>query len=82
MSKFSSPAQIGHNSVQIPHNGKFVKGASFKARSFFRPTGMSVAMTDAGLIPNGHMVRELSCTAVLRHKNDNRNIRRSARVAS
>lgn len=86
MPKFSAPG-IGHNSVQIPHdgvlanNGKFVKGAKFKARSFFRPTGMSVAMADAGIIPDVHLVRDLACTATLRHKHDNRNIRPSARVA-
>ncbi len=80
MPKFSAPG-IGHNSVQIPHDGKFVKGAKFKARSFFRPTGMSVAMADAGIIPDVHLVRELTYAATLRHKHDNRNIRPSARVA-
>lgn len=81
MAQFSAPAGIGHNSVQIPHNGKFVKGAKFKARSFFRPTGMSVAMSAAGIIPDVHLVRDLVCTGLLRHKHDNRNIRPSARVA-
>jgi len=87
MTQFSAPAGIGHNSVQIPHDGrlvdsgKFVKGAKFKARSFFRPTGMIVAMAAAGIIPDIHLVRNLACTATLRHKHDTRNGRPSARVA-
>ena len=87
MAQFSNPAQIGHNSVQIPHNGVLVKagqvieGAKFKAASFFRPTGMSLAMADAGVIPAPHMIRDMTNTALLRHKRDNLNIRPSVRVA-
>ena len=73
---------IGHNSIQIPHDGKLtVNGARFKASSFFRPTVMSVAMAEAGLIPDVHLVRDLSATARLRHRHDNRNQRPSAHVA-
>lgn len=86
MAQFSNPAQIGHNSVQIPHDGKLVAaqtvdGAKFKAASFFRPTGMSLAMADAGVIPAPHMIRDMTNTALLRHKRDNLNIRPSVRVA-
>lgn len=61
-----------------------VPGATFKrlkASSFFRPTVMSQAMADAGVIPAPHMVRDMSHTALLRHKRDNLNIRPSVRVA-
>ena len=65
---------IGHNSVQIPHDGRFQgqkthKGASFKkARftTFFRGTTMSQAMAAAGLIPDVHLVQEASNTGILR----------------
>lgn len=79
MPKFSQPAGVDHDST-YPH-GKTVKGAKFKARSFFRPTGMSVPLAAAGVIPDVHLVRDLSCTGLLRHKRDNRNIRPSTRVA-
>ena len=58
-----------------------VNGAKFTAKSFFRPTTMSIAMAEAGLIPAGHLVRELASTAVVRHQHDNRNIRPSLRIA-
>ena len=58
-----------------------VPGATFKASSFFRPTGLSAAMSDAGLIPAPHMIRDMTNTAILRHKRDNLNIRPSVRVA-
>lgn len=58
-----------------------LNGARFKASSFFRPTTMSIAMAEAGLIPDVHLVRDLSATARLRHRYDNRNQRPSAHVA-
>jgi hypothetical protein len=61
-----------------------VPGATFKAlkaSSFFRPTVMSQAMADAGLIPAPHVIRDMTNTATLRHKRDNLNIRPSVRVA-
>jgi len=58
-----------------------VPGAKFTPRSVFRPTGMSVAMAAGGVIPGHHMVRELSCTARLRHRNDTKNTRQSAYVS-
>lgn len=72
---------VGHNSVQIPHDGVYVVGAKVKASSFDRPTTMSVAMAEAGIIPDVHLVRDLAATARVRHRNDTRNVRRSAFVA-
>lgn len=62
-------------------NNTVIKGAKFKAKTFFRPTTMSAALSAAGVIPDVHLVRDFSCTGLLRHKHDNRNIRPSARVA-
>lgn len=58
-----------------------INGATFKASSFFRPTVMSLAMADAGLIPAPHLVREMSKTALLRNKHDNSGTRPSVQVA-
>ncbi len=58
-----------------------IKGAQFKARSFFRPTVMSAAMAEGGVIPGTHVIREMANSALLRHKNDNRDERPSVRVA-
>ena len=60
---------------------KKVDGAKFKPATFARPTLMSVAMADAGLIPAPHIIMEQSKTGLVRHRNDNRNIRPSIRVA-
>lgn len=57
-----------------------VNGAKFSGRSFFRPTAMSAALSEAGAIPAPHLVKELATTARLRHKNDNFNQRPSAYV--
>lgn len=81
--------KIGHNSVQIPHDGKIVGGAKFKAggfekpkpKSFFRGTTMSIAMAEAGIIPAAHIIAETANTARVRHRNDNKNQRPSAHVA-
>jgi len=62
-------------------NQQQVDGAKFKGSSFFRPTTMSVALAEAGAIPDVHLVRDLCATARVRHRNDNLNIRRSAFVA-
>lgn len=70
--------------VVAPQGAVMVPGATFKAlkaSSFFRPTGMSLAMADAGVIPAPHMIRDMVNTALLRHKRDNLNIRRPVRVA-
>lgn len=54
---------IGHNSVQIPHDGKLVAGATHgKKRHMFRPTEMSLAMAAAGIIPGSHLVSEMAVT--------------------
>ena len=61
-----------------------VPGAAFKAlkaSSFFRPTVMSEAMAEVGLIPAPHVIRDVTNTAVLRHRRDNLNIRPSIQVA-
>lgn len=81
---------IGHNSVQVPHDGKLqavtpagkiIPGAKFKAHSFFRPAAMSVALNNAGIIPGTHVVRDFPCTALLRHRSDKLNLRPSVNVA-
>lgn len=64
---------------QKPNN--VVKGAKFKAASFFRPTGMSLAMRDAGMIPAAHLIRDFKNTGILRHKNDVHGLRPSVQVA-
>lgn len=79
-------SMIGHNSVQVPHDGKaqFHKGANFKKvrfSTFFRPTGVSVALRDAGIIPDVHLVQDARNTGVLRHKRDKDNAERSVRVS-
>ena len=84
MSKFG---KIGHNSIMIPHDGKLgspdrlVAGAKFTKRSFFRPTGMSVALSEVGAIPDVHLMKENRCGAWLRHRNDEFNQRPSVYVA-
>jgi len=60
---------------------KILPGAKFSSSSFFRPTAMSVAMSEAGLIPAGHLVKDFSKTGLLRHRNDNFNQRPSVQVA-
>ena len=57
-----------------------LNGAKFTAKSFFRPTVMSQAMADAGLIPAPHIIKDRANTAILRNKHDNLNIRPSAHV--
>lgn len=79
MLKFGMPS-IGHNSVQIPHDGKLVQGATFK-KKVFRPTAMSLALAKVGLIPGAHIIDELARTAVVRNRNDNYNERPSVRIA-
>ena len=60
---------------------KKVDGVKFRPATFSRPTLMSVAMADAGIIPDAHIIMEQAKTGLLRHRNDNRNIRPSVRVA-
>ena len=59
-----------------------ISGASFKKASFSRPTAMSLALEKAGLIPAQALclVREMAAVAVVKHRNDNKNIRPSLRV--
>lgn len=71
--------KIGHNSVQIPHDGRRVEGAKF-TKNFFRPTTMSVAMAEAGIIPAPHIIQDQKNTAVVRNRNDNFNQRPSIRL--
>ncbi len=80
MAQFSSPVQIGHNSIQTPHDGKLVKGAEFKPASFACPTGMSVAMAKAGSIPGEHMIMVPGAIATLRHKKDFNNVNPSITI--
>ena len=60
---------------------KKVDGVKFRPQTFSRSTLMSVAMADAGLIPAPHIIMEQTKTGLVRHRNDNRNIRPSIRVA-
>jgi hypothetical protein len=60
---------------------KTVRGATFKASSFFRPTAMSAAMSNSGLIPAPHLIKDLRNTGLLRHKSDTNNLRASVHVA-
>lgn len=60
---------------------QLVAGAKFKASTFFRPTGMSVAMSKSSIIPGVHLVRDFSKTCLLRHKDDRFNARPSVNVA-
>lgn len=70
--------------VRVPAGAKVpgeVVGARFRARSFFRPTLMSVALAEAGVIPGTHMVKQLANTAILKHKADRLGVRPSVHVA-
>lgn len=61
--------------------GKEVQGAKFKkATRFFRPTEMSIAMAEAGIIPAPHIIQDRASYALLRHQHDNRNLRPSVPV--
>lgn len=51
-----------------------------KPRTFFRPTTMSVALADAGVIPDVHLVSQLCAFGYFKQKNDTENVRRSAFV--
>jgi hypothetical protein len=53
-----------------------IKGARF-AKSFFRPTAMSVALADAGIIPAPHLIQDQKIRLTVRNRNDNFNIRPS-----
>ena len=59
-----------------------IPGAKFTKKTQFvhTPTQMSLAMAAAGIIPGTHLKTERANIALLRHKNDNRNQRRSVRV--
>lgn len=58
-----------------------VKGTKFTPRSFRRATVMSIAMANAGIIPAPHIIMDKVCTATVRNRNDNRNLRKSVTVA-
>jgi hypothetical protein len=57
-----------------------VPGAKFKAVKFFRPTQMSIAMAEAGIIPAPHIIQDRANAALLRQQHDNRNLRPSVPV--
>ena len=56
-------------------------GTTVRGSSLFRPTVMSIAMADAGVTPEIHLVCDLSATAIVRHRNDNLNQRNSDTLA-
>ena len=62
-----------------------IPGAKFKAapnhHAFFRPTGMSLAMARAAIIPDSHLVKELAALAVVRQRHDRSNERPSVQLA-
>jgi hypothetical protein len=73
-----------HRFVRAPKSAVIpgeVKGARFRAQSFFRPTQMSLALASCGVIPGTHMVKQLANTAILKHKNDRLGLRPSVQVA-
>ena len=49
--------------------------------TLFVPTTMSVAMAAAGVIPGTHLTKMMANTAVVRHRNDNRNQRPSVTIS-
>jgi hypothetical protein len=58
-----------------------VQGARFsRGTSFFRPTAMSVALADAGIIPGTHIVKDKAIECVVRQRNDTNNERASRKV--
>ena len=61
---------------------KNMPGARFarRGKTFFRPTAMSVAMADAGIIPAPHIVQDTANECLLRQRNDTYNIRLSRRI--